>query len=88
VHVTQVHNILGRLLVGCVIGACSACSGAAAPQETLDQLRIAMRNTRILCAVMLDTKVQESLHKPPCALHATSPAAQHGIALAVEMRGA
>ena len=27
------------------------------PQETLDALRQAMRNTRILCAVMLDTKV-------------------------------
>ena len=26
-------------------------------QETLDNLRAAMRNTRILCAVMLDTKV-------------------------------
>ena len=26
-------------------------------QETLDTLRIAMRNTHILCAVMLDTKV-------------------------------
>ena len=31
-------------------------------QETLDQLRKAMHNTRILCAVMLDTKV------PHCVL--------------------
>lgn len=30
-------------------------------QETLDNLRIAMRNTGILCAVMLDTKVSSSL---------------------------
>ena len=28
-------------------------------QETLDALRQAMRNTRILCAVMLDTKVMQ-----------------------------
>ena len=30
---------------------------ACLPQETLDTLRVAMRNTRIMCAVMLDTKV-------------------------------
>ena len=37
-----------------------------AVQETLDALRIAMRNTRILCAVMLDTKVGTA--SPPCGL--------------------
>ena len=36
------------------LGRTSACVF----QETLDTLRQAMRNTRILCAVMLDTKVQ------------------------------
>lgn len=30
-------------------------------QETLDNLRIAMHNTEILCAVMLDTKVKSFL---------------------------
>lgn len=30
----------------------------SALQETLDNLRKAMRNTRIMCAVMLDTKVR------------------------------
>ncbi len=29
-------------------------------QGTLDNLRIAMRNTRIMCAVMLDTKVSDT----------------------------
>lgn len=28
------------------------------PQETLDNLRRAMENTKIMCAVMLDTKVR------------------------------
>jgi ribonuclease PH len=30
----------------------------ACPQETLDNLRRAMENTKIMCAVMLDTKVR------------------------------
>ena len=33
-------------------------------QETLDNLRKAMRNTRIMCAVMLDTKVRP---QPACS---------------------
>ncbi len=33
-------------------------------QETLDTLRIAMRNTRIMCAVMLDTKVHNDFGAP------------------------
>ena len=32
-------------------------------QETLDNLRIAQHNTQIMCAVMLDTKVKQSLKK-------------------------
>ena len=32
-------------------------SSSASLQETLDNLRTAMKNTRIMCAVMLDTKV-------------------------------
>lgn len=33
-------------------------------QETLDNLNIAMHNTQILCAVMLDTKVRSSSSQP------------------------
>lgn len=33
-------------------------------QETLNNLRIAMQNTQILCAVMLDTKVRSLLFSP------------------------
>ncbi|KAI3445420.1 hypothetical protein Pfo_002085 [Paulownia fortunei] len=34
-------------------------------QETLDNLRVSVRNTGILCAVMLDTKNQVSIHVGP-----------------------
>jgi len=40
-------------------GGTSTC--ACLPQETLDTLRKAMRNTCIMCAVMLDTKVRRGL---------------------------
>ncbi len=36
-------------------------------QETLDNLRKAMANTKIMCAVMLDTKVREGAVAPPQA---------------------
>ncbi|CAI9768455.1 unnamed protein product [Fraxinus pennsylvanica] len=39
-------------------------------QETLDSLRIAMQNTQILCAVMLDTK--EPLHSTLCSCPCSS----------------
>ena len=42
-------------------------------QETLDQLRKAMHNTRILCAVMLDTKVHARAPYGACARLMTSP---------------
>ena len=44
-------------------------------QETLNNLRLAMRETRIMCAVMLDTKVGTHLPHPVrlgpslCCLH-------------------
>lgn len=41
-------------------------------QETLDNLKIAMHNTQILCAVMLDTKVCHLLHDV-CLLNWLSP---------------
>uniref|UniRef100_A0A5B7BC59 pyruvate kinase n=1 Tax=Davidia involucrata TaxID=16924 RepID=A0A5B7BC59_DAVIN len=37
-------------------------------QETLNNLRIAMHNTQILCAVMLDTKVSGCCN-PSCSLN-------------------
>jgi hypothetical protein len=35
-------------------------NGVAGLQETLDNLRKAMQNTKIMCAVMLDTKVRSA----------------------------
>jgi hypothetical protein len=35
-------------------------------QETLDTLRKAMANTRIMCAVMLDTKVRQAAAAAAC----------------------
>ena len=51
------HQVLFIFVIR--ICACNRafCSTSTATQETLDNLRFAMRNTRIMCAVMLDTKV-------------------------------
>ena len=40
----------------------------APEQETLDALRQAMKNTGIMCAVMLDTKVRRTRPITPCRL--------------------